>query len=322
MTKINTRFLYYSWFILAYTVLVIMWGAYVRATGSGAGCGQHWPTCNGQVIPRPEQIETWIELSHRLTSAMLGFFSIGQVAWAFRAYPVAHRVRKAAVASFGLTVFEGALGAGLVLFELVAGDTSTTRAVVVGFHLVNTMLLVGAFTLVVWWAAGGSPLRLGGDNRPSRHLLGVALVAMLILSAFGAITALGDTLFPVESLSEGLAQKFDPSPFCGAAPHLASLVGHFDQWLYFGADLQHGSMAQHAPEKAAGHGRGRHHRHPSAGRLPKCVAPRPCVDPNVPPDGLQCVMDCAFAVELCYFGSGTRLMTNVWVEQEGLDWDN
>ena len=80
---------------------------------------------------------------------MLGFFSIGQVVWAFRAYPVAHRVRKAAVASFGLTVFEGALGAGLVLFELVAGDTSTTRAVVVGFHLVNTMLLVGAFTLVV-----------------------------------------------------------------------------------------------------------------------------------------------------------------------------
>ena len=210
MTKINTRFLYYSWFILAYTVLVIMWGAYVRATGSGAGCGQHWPTCNGQVIPRPEQIETWIELSHRLTSAMLGFFSIGQVVWAFRAYPVAHRVRKAAVASFGLTVFEGALGAGLVLFELVAGDTSITRAVVVGFHLVNTMLLVGAFTLVVWWAAGGSPLRLGGENRPSRHLLGMALVAMLILSAFGAITALGDTLFPVESLSEGLAQKFDP----------------------------------------------------------------------------------------------------------------
>jgi heme A synthase len=210
MSPKHQRFLYYSWAVLAYTVLVIMWGAYVRATGSGAGCGAHWPTCNGQIIPRPEQIETWIELSHRITSAMLGFFSIGQVVWAFRLYPAAHRVRKAAVAALGLTIFEGMLGAGLVIFELVAGDTSTARAIVVGFHLINTMLLVGAFTLVVWWAAGGAPLQLGGKNTTLRNLLGIGLLAMLVLSAFGAITALGDTLFPPESLAEGLAQKFDP----------------------------------------------------------------------------------------------------------------
>ena len=210
LTPSQNRFYYYSWAVLVYTIWVIMWGAYVRATGSGAGCGAHWPTCNGQVIPRPEQIETWIELSHRITSAMLGFLSIGQVVWAFRLYPVAHRVRKAAVASLGLTIFEGLLGAGLVLFELVAGDTSTARAIVVGFHLVNTMILVGAFTLTVWWAGGGAPLRLGGANTHVRNLLGAGLIAMLILSAFGAITALGDTLFPPESLAEGLAQKFDP----------------------------------------------------------------------------------------------------------------
>ena len=74
----------YAWFVLAYTIVVILWGAFVRATGSGAGCGSHWPTCNGDVIPRPESIETWIELSHRLTSAFLGFLVIGLVVWAWR----------------------------------------------------------------------------------------------------------------------------------------------------------------------------------------------------------------------------------------------
>ncbi|MEZ4640810.1 MAG: COX15/CtaA family protein [Caldilineaceae bacterium] len=47
----------YSWGVLFYNLLVIMWGAYVRATGSGAGCGRHWPVCNGEVIPAPNRLK-------------------------------------------------------------------------------------------------------------------------------------------------------------------------------------------------------------------------------------------------------------------------
>ena len=59
-----------AWLTLAYTALVGLWGGYVRATGSGAGCGAHWPLCNGEVIPRPESLATWIEFSHRLSSGL------------------------------------------------------------------------------------------------------------------------------------------------------------------------------------------------------------------------------------------------------------
>lgn len=207
--SISKKFAYYSWFVLLYCVLVILWGAFVRATGSGAGCGSHWPACNGEVFHRPQSVETMIELSHRLTSAALGILGIIQLIWAFRITERGHRIRRAAVWAFVFVLIEGALGAGLVLFELVAGDTSTTRAVVVGLHLVNTMILVGTYVAVAWYASGGQQVRLR-DHRQVQALFGLAMFGMLVLSAFGAITALGDTLFPAENLADGLAQKFDP----------------------------------------------------------------------------------------------------------------
>ena len=63
------RFAKYAWGVLGYNILVILWGAYVRASGSGAGCGSHWPLCNGQVVPRAEQVGTLIEFAHRVSSA-------------------------------------------------------------------------------------------------------------------------------------------------------------------------------------------------------------------------------------------------------------
>lgn len=207
---ISKPFAYYSWLVLLYTIVVIVWGAYVRATGSGAGCGSHWPACNGEVFHRPERIETWIELIHRLTSAALGILGIIQLVWAFRITDRGHYLRRATVWAFIFVLIEGALGAGLVLFELVAGDTSSIRALVVGLHLVNTMILVGTYVAVAWYASGGAPVRLR-DHRTVQILFGLAIFGMLILSAFGAITALGDTLFPAENLADGLAQKSDPN---------------------------------------------------------------------------------------------------------------
>jgi heme A synthase len=202
-------FVRYSVFVLIYNLAVILWGAFVRATGSGAGCGRHWPLCNGAVIPRAAQVETLIEFTHRVTSGLAGLLVIGMVIWAVRAFPRGHLARRGAWLSLLLIVVEGALGAGLVLLELVAHNSSVARAVAMGVHLVNTLLLVGILTLTAWWGNGGAALRLRGQGAVG-WLLGVAVAAVMLLGATGAVTALGDTLFPVESFREGVLQDLDP----------------------------------------------------------------------------------------------------------------
>lgn len=184
----------YAWGILGYNILVILWGAFVRATGSGAGCGRHWPDCNGAVIPRADSVETLIEFSHRLTSGIALLGVVALLIWAVRVYPRAHRVRKAAIASMIFMVLEALVGAALVLFELVATNASLARAVVIAVHLVNTFGLLAALTLTAWWASGGHAIQWRQAPLRFRLSLMTALGGMLILGASGAITALGDTL--------------------------------------------------------------------------------------------------------------------------------
>src|SRR5829696_8162535 len=113
------RFAIYAWAVLAYNLLVILWGAYVRATGSGAGCGSHWPLCNGEVVPRAAAAQTLIEFTHRATSGLALLAVVALVAWVFQAFPRRHPARKGAASSLVLILTEAAVGAGLVLFELV-----------------------------------------------------------------------------------------------------------------------------------------------------------------------------------------------------------
>jgi heme A synthase len=207
--KLN-RFANFVWGILGLNLLVILGGAFVRATGSGAGCGSHWPTCQGEVIPWGLQTETLIEFTHRLTSGLALIGVIVLLIGAYRSYDQGHPVRLGARFSMGLMLVEALLGAGLVLFELVADNSSVARAVVVSLHLVNTFLLLTALTLTAWWASGGKPLRLSGQGWLGGGIL-AGYGAMLVLGASGAITALGDTLFPVSSLTEGLWQDFSPT---------------------------------------------------------------------------------------------------------------
>jgi heme A synthase len=204
------RFAVYAWGVLGYNLAVILWGAYVRATGSGAGCGSHWPLCNGQVLPRSPQAETLIEFFHRLTSGLAFLLVVGLLIWAFRAYPKGHLVRWAAGFSMLFMVTEALIGAGLVVFELVAYSDSIARAFSIAAHLVNTFLLLASLTLTAWWASGGAPIRLSGQGWLV-ILLGLGLMGMLILGVSGAVTALGDTLFPAGSLAEGLKQDFSPT---------------------------------------------------------------------------------------------------------------
>jgi heme A synthase len=204
------NFTRYAWFVLGFLILVILWGAVVRATGSGAGCGNHWPRCNGVFIPREPEIETIIELTHRLTSAFSGVLVLGMMVWAFRLFPKRHMVRKGAVLSTFFIITEGLVGAGLVLFELVAHNASLSRAVVMALHLVNTFLLLAVVALTAWWAGGGAPVQLRGQGKVGRLVI-VGLFLLLILGASGAVTALGDTLFPAGSLIEGISQDFMPT---------------------------------------------------------------------------------------------------------------
>ncbi len=210
MEKRQSRLATFAWILVIYTIAVILWGAFVRATGSGAGCGAHWPSCQGDIIPRPESIETIIEFTHRLMSGLFGLLILGLVVGAFRAFPKGHLVRKTAVLALIFTITESLLGAGLVLFELVAHNISAERAVAAALHLTNTYFLLGFVALTAWWASGQQPAR-----RPQKGtavwLLGVGLAAMIILSAAGAITALGDTIFPATSLAHGLQQDIDPT---------------------------------------------------------------------------------------------------------------
>jgi heme A synthase len=207
------RFAAFAWALLGYDVAVVLWGAFVRATGSGAGCGRHWPTCNGEIVPRAPRVETLIEISHRVSSGAAFVLTAVLLGWAMRAFPRGHRVRRGAGVAMALMVSEAAVGAGLVLFELVAHDASMKRAFSVSVHLVNTFLLLAATALTAWWASGG-----GTPAGPSRHgqrlvlwVVGVPLAAMLLVGASGAVTALGDTLFPAASLSAGFRDDFSPT---------------------------------------------------------------------------------------------------------------
>ena len=194
-------FTLYAWGVLAWNLFVVLWGAYVRASGSGAGCGNHWPLCNGDVVPRAPRLETIIEFTHRMTSAV-SLIATGWLAvWSVRRFPRDHPVRRYALLSVVFLFAEALLGAGLVLFEFVASNASVGRAFYLSLHLVNTQFLLAALALTTWYSREAVP----GAVRPSSRVI-AALPMAVVVSVTGAIAALGDTLFPVTSLAEGMRQ--------------------------------------------------------------------------------------------------------------------
>ena len=190
--------------VLGWNLLVVLWGAYVRASGSGAGCGSHWPLCNGEVLPRAPRIETIIEFTHRAMSGLALLAVAGLCVWAFRAFPRRHRVRLMAGLSMAFLLLEALLGAGLVLFEYVDRNASVGRAIYLSAHLVNTQLLLGVLALTGWFARDSTSAR----GSPRAGLLLAALPLALVVSVTGAIAALGDTLFPATSIVAGFRQDF------------------------------------------------------------------------------------------------------------------
>ncbi len=245
---------------LAYTILVILFGAVVRITGSGAGCGQHWPTCQGDVVHLPQSVETVIELTHRLTSGLSMVVVFGLAYLSFKRVPAPHPLRRAAVVAVVLMWVEALIGAALVLLRLVGDNDSFARAVIMALHLVNTLALTGAMA----WAAllGSRPTTVRVDWRAAavKPLL-VGTVGIGVVAAAGAVTALGDTLYPAtagvtEAMSQaGSAGAHFLERLRGAHPLLAVAVSGLLLWL--GPDLaaRSGSPAG-APPAGASAGEG------------------------------------------------------------------
>ncbi|HKS06201.1 MAG TPA: COX15/CtaA family protein [Gemmatimonadaceae bacterium] len=198
----------FAWSVVGYNLLVIAWGAYVRASGSGAGCGSHWPLCNGTVVPRAPRIETMIELTHRATSGLAAIAVFALLWWTFRAKSAGHPARSAAVASAVLIVVEALLGAGLVLFGWVEDDASWGRVAALGLHLANTFLLLAALTLTAW-RLSDQPAHRWSARGPDGATIATLLTLIMCVAVTGAMTSLGDTLFPAASLSEGLRSDFE-----------------------------------------------------------------------------------------------------------------
>jgi heme A synthase len=193
----------FAWFVLLYNVAVIAWGAYVRASGSGAGCGSHWPLCNGTVIPRSPSVATLIEYSHRLTSGLALVAVVALLIWIWRACRPGHPARTGAVLSLVFMLTEAAVGAGLVLFQLVADNASMARALFMAVHLLNTFVLLACLALTAWWlSAGERPGVL--RNVPAAAAVAAGCAALLLVSTSGAVAALGDTLYPSPSLGDAL----------------------------------------------------------------------------------------------------------------------
>jgi heme a synthase len=208
-----TRFRRFTLWVLGYVVLVVLWGALVRATGSGAGCGAHWPLCNGAVVPRTAIAETLVEFTHRAMSGLAAVLVAILVIWAFRALPRGHLARSFATAAGVLMVTEALVGAALVLFGWVGQDASPARGWAVVVHLVNTFLLLGAIAFTAALADQSGRLTVRGRGALTAAL-GLGLATMLMSGATGAVAALGDTLYPARSLAAAMAEDLSASaPF-------------------------------------------------------------------------------------------------------------
>lgn len=192
----TSRFAFAAWLFFGYLLAVILFGAWVRISHSGDGCGSHWPTCHGEVVPTDPSTATVIEFTHRLTSGLCGVFGLALLAWAWRLFR-SGPVTRAVALTLLFIVFEGAIGAGLVLGELVASDDSVARAVVIALHLTNTLALTAFAALAAWRSQ-----RPQGPPFLARRRLAfsVALALVIATAMSGAVTALGDTLFPREAI--------------------------------------------------------------------------------------------------------------------------
>ena len=186
------------------SILSILAGAFVRATGSGDGCGSTWPTCKGKIIPQLSDTSEVIEFSHRSISGILLIVTL-IIFIKSRNMSKGTIVRTTVNFLTFFVVFEAAIGAVIVLYEWVGLNSSLPRIIAVPIHLVNT------FGLLACYAALYKVLLNNFKNIKQLWDRRFVFVAFLFLlsGATGSITALADVLFPSASFYEGLMEDFD-----------------------------------------------------------------------------------------------------------------
>ena len=213
-TKLD-RFAKYAWYVLAWNVVVIVWGVFLRASKSGDGCGEHWLTCNGELIPSAPQFKTVIEFSHRMTTVIDGFLMLILLIWAIRIWQKMRDRRSriilySVIGAVFFVITEAAVGAGLVLTGNTAVAVTDTRPFWAMGHLVNTFVLLVFLVMTVWLAKRERQF----GPRPERKvvvLVAIAFAALLLVGMSGTLAALSNMLFPSASIAEGIAKDFSAS---------------------------------------------------------------------------------------------------------------
>lgn len=202
----------FAQFLLVYTLLVILWGAWVRISHSGDGCGESWPLCHGQVIPDATQKKTWVEYGHRLTSGLFGLLVIYLFIKGHTLSAPGTALRRALLATLIFMVTEALLGAKLVLLGLVGVNDSPLRLLAMGLHQVNSLLLSGSVAMVALYSSGLlekiPPSQVERTFRPLPRAAPAMLVFFVLVAITGAFASLSATLFPSVSVMEGIAKDF------------------------------------------------------------------------------------------------------------------
>lgn len=235
----------YAWFVLVFNVVVILLGALVRATGSGAGCGRSWPTCHGQAIPEL-QGATAVEFAHRGASgvALVLVFILAALVW--RQTFSGHPARTGAILSVIAIVAEALIGAMIVLAEWVADDASLARVLAVPLHLVNTLFLLAALALTIFWLSGGRRLEFRANPGLTRAVV-LGGVALVLIAATGAVTALADTLFPKVAGADMSTEEHFLTELRIVHPILAVVASVFGWWAASRSEHGRGGAALALP---------------------------------------------------------------------------
>ena len=227
---------------------MILWGAWVRISHSGDGCGQSWPSCQGQyLIDSGEQEKTWIEWIHRATSGLFGIVVLILVVWSFLKFPLRHPVCKSVLCVFLFTISEALIGARLVLAGLTGSNTSPVRMLTMNLHLLNSLLLVSSL-FVCWRFSIGRRFSFSWQSF-------TPILVFLMIAVFGSVSSLASSLFPSHSLWEGLALDFNPeSPWLIRLrllhPLLALILGGaFLYYCFFKDKPEQGDKAQTCSRK-------------------------------------------------------------------------
>lgn len=197
----------FAWAVVWYTVLIVLWGAWVRISHSGDGCGDQWPLCNGQAVPVGGPVKSWIEVSHRYSTALYGVLVLGLIVAARRQFRPCHPARFWSVATLIFTISEALIGRQLVTLSLVDQSIDPLRLLVMPLHLVNTSALLVSTVMTAESISFRESVRRSLSPGLKRTVRMCAL-ALLVVLCTGAIAALGSHLAPSSSLEAGLAKDF------------------------------------------------------------------------------------------------------------------